>query len=335
VPSLELTEGWVEKGVAEKIIAALDKQSIVLFLLILVVCALFAYNAAAASVQARRVHLGVLAGLGWSSRDLFKLFVGEQAMIGAAAGIIGDAVAIPATSAAHFHASGAHALLAIPAAILLAVVAALLPAVRAARMAPAAALRPPVLHAARGWHVRSLAQMAIINLVRVPARSLLAAASLALGVAALTILVATATVFHDALTGSLLGSAITVQVRGSEYAAVAVIIVLATGGIADVLYLAVRERAAELATLRATGWSGAALARLVVVEALWLGLFGSLAGAGIGLLAAATFAGALPHQLILVALIAAAAGTLAAALAALAPTIAIGRLAIVPILASE
>ncbi|MGH2873692.1 MAG: FtsX-like permease family protein, partial [Solirubrobacteraceae bacterium] len=334
-PSLQLTEGWVEKGVAEKIVAALDKQSIVLFLLILVVCALFAYNAAAASVQARRVQLGVLASLGWSSRDVFRLIVGEQAMIGTAAGIIGAAVAIPTSTAAHFHASTGHALLAIPAAILLAVVAALLPALRAARMAPAAALRPPVLHAARGWHVRSLAQMAIINLIRAPARSALAAASLALGVAALTVLVGTATVFDNALTGSLLGSAITLEVRGSEYAAVGVIVVLAIGGIADVLYLAVRERAAELATLRAGGWSNATLARLVLVEALGLGLFGSLIGAGVGLLAAATFAGAIPPGLILVALIAAAAGTLVAALAALAPTVAIGRLAIVPILAGE
>jgi ABC-type lipoprotein release transport system permease subunit len=334
-PTLALTEGWVEKGVAEKIVSALDRQSVVLFVLILVVCAIFVYNATAAGVQSRRVHLGVLASLGWRGRDLFRLIVGEQAIIGTAAGVIGAVVAIPTSSAAGFHVSSAHALLAIPAAVLLAVIAALFPAVQAARMAPVAALRPPVLGAAHGWNIHGLPQFAIVNIARSPTRSLLAATSLALGVAALTVLVAITTVFHNTLTGSLLGSAITLQVRTSEYAAVAVIIVLATAGIADILYLGLRERDAELATLRAGGWTNAVVARLVVAEALWLGLAGSLAGAGIGLLAAATFAASLPHQLILIAIIAAAAGTAVAALAALAPTIAMSRLPIVPILAAE
>jgi putative ABC transport system permease protein len=313
----------------------LDKQSVILFLLILVVCAMFVYNVATASVHARRVQLGLLASLGWSKRDLFRLIVGEQAVIGTVAGIVGAAVAIPASSAAHFHASSVHALLAIPAAVLLAVVAALVPAVRAARTARLDALRPPVRHPAHGWHANSLPQLAIINIARAPTRSLLAATSLTLGVAALTVLVAITAVFHNALTGSLLGSAITLQVQGSEYAAVVVIIVLAIASIADILYLGVRERAAELAALRATGWTNVALARLVVLEALWLGLVGSLTGAGVGLLAAATFAAALPSQLIVVAIVAAIVGTLVTAFAALAPAAAITRLAIVPSLAAE
>jgi putative ABC transport system permease protein len=334
-PALQLTESWVEKGVVEKILSVVDKQSVILFLLILVICAAFVYNVAAAGVHARRVQLGVLASLGWRQRDLFRLIVGEQAVIGAAAGVLGAAIAIPASSAAHFHASSVHALLAIPAAVLLAVAAALLPAVRASRMKPLDALRPPVRHPARGWHASSLAQLAIINIVRTPTRTLLAATSLTLGVGALTVLVAITTVFHNALTGSLLGSAITLQVRGSEYAAVAVIIVLAIASIADILYLGVRERAAELATLRATGWTNTSLARVVFYEALWLGLLGSLTGAGAGLLVAASFAAALPGRLILIASITAIVGTLVTTLAAVAPAAAVGRLAIVPILAAE
>jgi putative ABC transport system permease protein len=334
-PPLQLTEGWVQKGVAEAILSAVDKQSVVLFVLILVVCAAFVYNAAAAGVQARRGQFGVLASVGWSDRELFGLIVGEQAVIGTVAGITGAVIAVPVSSAAGFHASTAHALLAIPAAVLLAVIAALAPAVRAARMAPTAALRPPVMHAGRGWQVRSVSQLALINIARVPGRSVLAAASLALGVGALTVLLAITIVFHNVLTGSLLGSAISLQVRGSDYAAVAVIVILATAGIADVLYLNLRERAAEIATLQATGWRDGTLAQLVVSEALWLGLAGSLAGAALGVLAASTFAQTLPHQLIAGAAAAAAAGTIVAVLAALAPMIAIGRLATVPTLAGE
>ncbi len=334
-PALQLTEGWVHKGVAAAILSVLDKQSVVLFVLILVVCAAFVYNAAAAGVQARRVQYGVLASLGWSDRDLFRLIVGEQALLGLAAGIAGAVIAVPISSAAGFHASAAHALLAIPAAVLLAIVAALPAAARAARMSPTAALRPPVLHVGRGWQVRSVGQLALVNIVRAPGRSLLAAASLALGVGALTVLMAITIIFHNTLTGSLLGSAISLSVRGADAAAVAVIVILAAAGIADVLYLNQRERAAEIATLQATGWSDGTLARLVVTEALGLGLAGSLAGAALGVFAASTFAHALPHQLIAVAALAAAAGTIVAALAALAPTIAISRLATVPILAGE
>jgi ABC-type antimicrobial peptide transport system permease subunit len=147
--------------------------------------------------------------------------------------------------------------------------------------------------------------------------------------------VAIATVFHNALTGSLLGSAITLQVKGSEYAAVLVIIALAIAITADLLYLGVRERAEELTALRATGWTNAALARLGRPRGAVAGLVGSLTGAGVGLLAAATFAGALPGRLIPVTIIAAIAGTVVTVLAALAPAAAISRLTIVPVLAAE
>jgi putative ABC transport system permease protein len=183
--------------------------------------------------------------------------------------------------------------------------------------------------------VRNVPQLALINIARAPIRSLLAATSLAVGVGALTVLVAITAVFHNTLTGSLLGSAISLQVRGSDYAAVIVIVTLAAVGIADVLYLSVRERAAELATLQAIGWSEWTLERLIISEALWLGLIGSLSGAALGVVAASTFAGALPHQLITVAALATTGGLVVAGIAALAPTVAINRMAPVAVLAAE
>jgi hypothetical protein len=84
--------------------------------LILVVGAIFVYNAAAAGVQSRRVQFGVLRSLGWGDRALFSLVLGEQSAIGIAAGLLGTVIAIPVSRAAGFHAGAAHALLAIPAA---------------------------------------------------------------------------------------------------------------------------------------------------------------------------------------------------------------------------
>ena len=50
-PPLTLTEGWVKKGVAVAILSAVDKTSVALFTLILVVCVLFVGNAATAAVR--------------------------------------------------------------------------------------------------------------------------------------------------------------------------------------------------------------------------------------------------------------------------------------------
>jgi putative ABC transport system permease protein len=47
-----------------------------------------------------------------------------------------------------------------------------------------------------------------------------------------------------------------------------------------------RERAPELVTLRTTGWSASALAKLVLSEAAGVGLLGGLTGAGLAMLIA-------------------------------------------------
>jgi ABC-type antimicrobial peptide transport system permease subunit len=63
-----------------------------------------------------------------------------------------------------------------------------------------------------------------------------------------------------------------------DLAAVLTTIVLGAFAIGDVLYLNLRDRASELAALRAVGWSAAALHRLIGYEAAALGLLGAGAG---------------------------------------------------------
>lgn len=72
------------------------------------------------------------------------------------------------------------------------------------------------------------------------------------------------------------------QVRGLDFVSVGLVIVLAGLSLADVLYLNLRERAAELATLRTLGWRDRHLATVIGLEALWLGAGGSLLGAAAG-----------------------------------------------------
>jgi ABC-type antimicrobial peptide transport system permease subunit len=99
--------------------------------------------------------------------------------------------------------------------------------------------------------------------------------------------------------------------------------------------LNVRERAAELATIRQFGWPESALTRLVVTEGALIGAAGSLAGAAAGLAAAAQFTGQFPGRLIVAAAGAALAGVLVTAVAALPPARALRSLPAARLLSEE
>ena len=334
-PALTLSEGWVRKGVAVTILSAVDKNSLVLFTLILIVCVLFVANSASAAIRVRRRELGVLACLGWTRPRLFTAVLGELAAIGLTAGILGAAAALPLSSALGLHASPGRAALAVPIAAAVAVIAGMVPAWLAARADPVASVRPPVLAVRRAHQPGGITALAAVNVLRTPGRALVGAISLAVGVSALTMLTAVTVAFRGVLVGSLLGNAVAVQVRGVDYVAVAATLALGVLAVADVVFLNIRERAAELAVIRTFGWRESALSRLVVTEGVIIGLAGSLAGAGLGLAAAANFAGQLPPGLYIVAVAAVAAGALVTGAAALLPAQALRHLPAAHLLAEE
>jgi putative ABC transport system permease protein len=121
------------------------------------------------------------------------------------------------------------------------------------------------------------------NLLRVRGRTVLGAAGLALGVAAFTVLLALTLAFRGEVAGSLLGNAVVAQARSADYLSVALSLLLGAAGAVDVLVLSQRERAADLAVLRATGWTNRELARLTLWEGIGLSLLGGLSGAVVGL----------------------------------------------------
>jgi putative ABC transport system permease protein len=334
-PPLTLSENWVKKGVALLIQNAVDKTSVALFTLILVVCVLFVGNAATAAVRGRRRELGVLAAVGWRRSRLFATVLGELAGIGLAAGLLAAAIAVPASAGLGLDASPVRALLAVPVAIAVAVAGGLLPAWRAARSDPVSSVRPPVLAVRRARHPRGITSLALLNVARTPGRTLIGVASLAIGIAALTMLTAVTVAFRGQVAGSLLGNAVTVQVRGVDYAAAGATAALGALAVADVVFLNIRERAAELATMRSFGWREGALARLVTTEGAVIGVIGSLAGAGLGLAGAAWFAGQLPARLLATAAAAVVAGAVITAAAALLPAGLLRRLPAAHLLGEE
>jgi putative ABC transport system permease protein len=334
-PPLALTENWVKEGVAVAILNEVDKTSVALFTLILVVCVLFVGNAATAAVRGRRRELGVLAAVGWRRSRLFATVLGELAGIGLAAGLAAAAIAVPISAALGLNASPGRALLAVPVAIAVAVVAGLAPAWAAARADPVTSVRPPVLPVRRAHQPRSITSLALLNVARTPGRTLIGVASLAVGIAALTMLTAVSFAFGGQVVGSLLGNYVAVQVRGVDYIAAGATAALGVLAVADVVFLNITERAAELATIRSFGWRDGAMARLVITEGAIIGVAGSLAGAGIGLGAAAWFAGQLPARLIVIAAIAVTAGIIITATAALLPASLLRRLPTAHLLAEE
>jgi len=205
----------------------------------------------------------------------------------------------------------------------------------AARADPVSSVRPPVLAVRRAHQPRSITALAALNVTRTPGRTAIGVVSLAVGIAALTMLSAVSLAFRGVIVGSLLGDAVAVQVRGVDYIAAGATVALGVLAVADVVFLNITERAAELATMRSFGWRDSALARLVITEGAIIGVTGSLAGAGLGLGAAAWFAGQLPTRLIAIAAAAMAAGVLITTAAALLPAALLRRLPTAHLLAEE
>ncbi len=334
-PALLLSENWVRKGVAVTILDAVDRSSLVLFVLILVVCALFVANSATAAVRARRQELGVLAALGWTRPRLFTAVLGEVALIGLIAGVVAALLSPPLAAALGLHASLARAALAVPVALAVALVAGAAPAWLAARADPVASVRPPVLPVRRARQPSRITGLAVVNVLRTPGRALIGALSLAIGVMALTLLVAVTLAFRGAVVGTLLGNVVTVQVRGVDYVAVVATVALGVLAVADAMVISITERAPELATIRAFGWPEPTLHRLVITEGALTGTAGSVTGAVLGLVAAAVFAGRLSPLLFAAAAAAVVAGTVVTCAAALLPAQLLRRLPAAQLLAED
>lgn len=334
-PPLLVREGWVEKGVAVRFLDALDRKSLALFALILVICGFFLANGTLASVRSRRAEIGTLVCLGWSQGKVFRAVLGEVVLLGLVAGAAGTALAAAIVPLASLDMPVLRTLLVVPVAVLLATLAGIVPAWRAARSNPLDAIRPAVSERGSGRSVHRIMWMALSNLRRVPSRTMLAAVGLFIGVASLTLLLAINRSFQGVLVGTLLGNFVSVQVRGVDFLTVALTIVLGGLSVADVLFLNLRERAPELVTLRTVGWRDAHVRCLVVTEGVAMGSLGCLAGIGGGIAVASLIRGIPISSIAFAAGVAGAAGVVVASLASLVPLATIQRLTPPALLAEE
>jgi ABC-type lipoprotein release transport system permease subunit len=290
-PALTVAEGWVRKGAALVVLNAVDAKSLVLFVLVLVVCVLFLANGAYASVRSRRTELGVLACLGWGRAALFRLVLGELALVGLATGVIGAALAEILALALRLDLPWWHALLVVPIALGLACVAGMAPAYAATRGRPLDAVYSVPGGSGRHRAVHHVSGIAGANLLRRPARLITGALGLFIGVAAFAVLLAVQLAFQGQVVGTALGNLVSVQVRSVDLIAAVLALLLGAFSVADVLAVNLRDRAGEQAVLAATGWRPATLFRLAFTEGMVVGIVGAFAGGAVGLGLAAILTG--------------------------------------------
>lgn len=282
-PALTLKEGWVEKGVAVEYLQALDHKSLALSTLIILVVCLFIANGTFAAVTSRRRELGVLRCLGWSRGEIFQTVLAEVTLIGVVAGLV---VSVVAPGIAHLFGlklGGVVAWLALPLSIGVTVAAGLLPAWRASQLTPLETLRPQVRARGHVSSIHGVTSFALANLRRVPLRTVVGSLGLFIGTAAVVPLVAINQTFQGQLVSTLLGQFISIEIRAVDFASVVLIIALGAFSLADVAFLNIRDRAAELVTLRTFGWVDSDLRRLVLTESLTVAIVATAVGISLGL----------------------------------------------------
>jgi ABC-type antimicrobial peptide transport system permease subunit len=188
------------------------------------------------------------------------------------------------------------------------------------------AVRPMVSEPRRPRHAGTVIGLAALNLTLSKTRSALASSGLVIAVATATVLLSIMLGFQGAVVGTLLGDTVSVETRTADYAATAATLLLACLGVTNVMYLNIRDRGRELATLRAVGWNERDLDRLITAEGTLMAVLGTTPGALIGMGVAALLIGELTSTMVGGALLAWAVATCLASASAYAATVLIRQL---------
>jgi ABC-type antimicrobial peptide transport system permease subunit len=283
---VELDQEWVELGVAVRILNSIDRVSLLLLVIVLLVCSLFVANAVTAEVATRSAELAVLSCVGWRRRSIFLATLGEVTVTGAMAGAAGVGVALALQAVLHLPVSAARSLLVMPVSVLLALGSGLWPAWKATTIEPLRKLRPPARQRPR-LAVRRPLMLSVVNVLRHPARTLVAVLGLGLGMSSLILLISVRIGFQGEVVGSVLGNVVDIRVRSTEVLSAVLACPLGISAVADALWISLSERAAEQSVLQVFGWSNGTITKTILAEGLLLGVLGGVLGAIGGVAAAA------------------------------------------------
>ncbi len=289
-PPLRIDEVWYRSDTRTTVRAGTDPHSVSLSELDLLAGLVVIAWGVWRLTSARRLELATLRALGWRRRQVGEHLLAEFALTAIVACLAAVLAVYGIGTALAGRPDWAWLVLGIPAAIAMVLAAVWWPLVRAV---PASAGR----------------------LLREPARTLLGGFVIALACAALSLELAARWAFSGAA-HSWAGRSVTWQGTVVDIAAVLVIVTMATVTVADLDRVTAHERAGELRTLRAIGWSARDVATLTLRNAVRLGLAGGLAAGALDFLGTLAVAGYLAPRMIAVAGLAALAGVAISLLAA-------------------
>ena len=336
-PTVTVSQLWTTKGVAVALLSAVDRKSQLLLVVVLATCVLVVGNAVFAGVRARRREIALVRALGWRSGQVMVQVLAPVLALAALAGALGALAAVLLRQAAGLAPAYGAAASAVPIGLVVALVAGLPPALVAARTSPVEAV------VAVGARPRRPRRGAVHSLVGIAARSAAASRGRAvtafLGVAIATaaggVMLAIAAEFRGQAVGTLMGDAVTLQVRPVDIASIGLIALLAGFGVLHLMITELRERATEFAVMRAIGWREASVAAVVIGQAALVGVAGAAAGGGAALWFIWSVFGRLTPAVLWSTAVVALAMVVVCALAALVPALSLRRVGLSSWLAQD
>ncbi|MFQ6100844.1 MAG: M1 family aminopeptidase [Anaerolineae bacterium] len=274
VPGLGYVEEmWVKKGVTTQVTTGMNRADGLLFGVMLVACLLFLFDANYVSLLGRLPEFGLMRALGWRSRTLFGLVLGEAPVLGLLSGALGALVAVGIVWAFALAIPVGRIALLAPLGGGVFLLGALLPAWWAARVPPISVISAGETEAGRRVPGgASVLGYAVGGVLRRPARTVATLAGLAL------------TGLGGMLYGTLLGAWIRTQVRPYHLTMGAVALLAAALGVAELMLLNVTQRRREIGLLVALGWRREDLFRVFLTESGLIGLAGGLLGTALAIL---------------------------------------------------
>lgn len=274
-PALTVTQDWASKGVAFRFFEAVSFQNLAIFAAVLVGALILVAQTAYVSVRRRRSELAVLRAVGWPPWRIALLIELEMLILGLAVGAVGLGLGALVTGLAHVGATWWTVLGVVPLSLLIALLAGVVPAVSTMRGTTISAISEPEPIRVRQLPSSALAlgfRQAIVWRWDVA----MGVAALALGAALLGGIELIAAGFSGQLDTTLLGTYLSGQVMPFHFVIAGLTLAVGAIAAAQVITLAYVERRVHLATLRALGWPRAEVVKMLLGQAIGLGLMAAV-----------------------------------------------------------
>lgn len=272
-------EQWVQKGINTQIARSISQVNLFLFWVYAGVCTMFVLSTVLVSVLQRQREIGLLKALGWRSRTVFTIVIGEILLIGSAGALLGIGLSTGPASLLQLELSWNRTIRAFLFALAVSAAGGFFPVWSAARSIPAATLQMGQIIPTH--KVRFLGGYILQSLLRRPLRSLVILLGQAVGSAMVVLILLAISQSQGYLIGTLtiLGEYIQQHIEGYHYLMAALCLLLSALSLGDQMMLAVRDQSREIALLIAVGWRRREIFSIFIAQGLWLGLCGGMMGA--------------------------------------------------------